>query len=242
MTYLDIEKVDGSGTPIVFIHGWLGSIESWNFIRQNFELENPMVFYSQRCHGQSECRDFDIEDLANDLEQVTEELEKPILIGHSLGGMTALKYSTISDNFSKLLLLSTSASTPEPRYKSTEFFSEKLGEMPRRKWAELITDNYAEDADQKLKEMSTKELIQADKEALENGLQAMINYNIRNELDDELALVISGINDNAIPREQTKDLSKILNCKHKQIETSHLMLQEKPKEIAQMIEEFVDDV
>ena len=241
MTDLEIEKIEGEGTPIVFIHGWMGSKESWKQVREELDLENPMIFYSQRCHGESGCKDFSIEDLAHDLEQITEELEEPILVGHSMGGMTSLAYSTISDNFSGLLLLATCSSTPEPKYKSPSFFLEKLGEMARQKWAEMITDNYAEDADPELRNFSIKELLEADKDPLVKGLKAMIDYDVRDQLEEEKALVVAGKNDKTIPKKQGEKVAELLNCSYREIDSTHLMLQETPEKIAEITEEFVED-
>ncbi len=239
MVKLEVEKVEGEGSPLVFIHGWLGSKESWNQVRDRLDLENPMIFYSQRCHGNSETKKFDIEDLANDLKKITEELEKPILIGHSLGGMTALKYSTMSDNYSGLILFGTCASTPEPKHESVKYFLNKLGEIPKRKWSEMITDNYAENADQELRDQSIKELQESDKKPLKTGLQAMINYDVSQNIETENGLAVAGTGDNAIRTKQVKELSDSLNCDYQEINSTHLMLQEKPREVAEIIEEFV---
>ena len=240
MIDLEVEKVEGTGTPVVFIHGWMGSKESWKQVRENLELDNPMIFYSQRCHGRSECSGFSIEDLAHDLEQITEELDDPILVGHSMGGMTALTYSTVSENFSGMLLLATCASTPEPKYRSPSFFLEKLGDMARQKWAEMITDNYAENADPEIREFSISELIQADRKPLVKGLKAMIDYDVRERLQDENALVVAGRNDNTIPKKQAEEVAELLNCEYREIDATHLMLQETPGKIAEITEEFTE--
>lgn len=239
MVELEVEKVEGNGTPLVFIHGWLGSKESWSTVRSKLDIDNPLVFYSQRCHGESSCESFKMDDLAKDLETVTENLNEPILIGHSLGGMTALKYSTISDNYSSLLLFGTCASTPKPKYKSVKYFLDNLGKIPRKKWAEMITDNYAENANQKLKDLSITELCKSDKKTLKIGLQAMNNYNVCQSIKDEEALVVAGSGDQAVQRKQAKHLSELLNCKHMEINTTHLMLQEKPIKASNIIENFV---
>lgn len=239
MVELDVEVIKGKGTPLIFIHGWLGSKESWSMVRDRLNIQNPLIFYSQRCHGESGCESFDIEDLAEDLKLITEDFHNPILIGHSLGGMTALKYSTISDNYSGLILFGTCASTPNPKYKSVKYFLDKLEEIPRKNWAEMITDNYAENADQKLREQSIEELCNSDIRVLEDGLKAMINYDVSQNIENEEALVIAGNEDNAIQKQQVKKLSGLLNCKYLEIDATHLMLQETPEKIADIIEDSI---
>jgi pimeloyl-ACP methyl ester carboxylesterase len=235
---LDIEEIEGTGTPIVFVHGWLGSKNSWDQVRDEPGLENPQIFYSQRCHGDSGCQEFLIEDLASDLEEITEELEKPVIVGHSMGGMTALKYSTMSDNFSGLVLLGTCASTPKPNYESPQYFLDMLGDIARDKWAGLIADNYAEGS-QKMREQSFRELLDADTEPITNGLKAMIEYDVTNELEKENAIVVAGEKDGAIKPEQSRKVSDLLDCEFKLIDSSHLMLQERPEKIAEIIEDLV---
>ncbi|MFB6147508.1 MAG: alpha/beta fold hydrolase, partial [Candidatus Nanohaloarchaea archaeon] len=145
---ISYRTVEGDGTPLVFIHGWLGSKESWRQVEKELDLENPMVFYDQRCHGNSSCSKFDFDDLAEDLEQLLEMLgvEEPVLVGHSMGGMVALKYAAEKE-VSGLCLLGTSAETPEPDNHSPRFFLEKFGSMDRRAWAMEIVKNYAPDID-----------------------------------------------------------------------------------------------
>lgn len=236
---LKAEEVTGEGTPVIFVHGWLGSRESWTQVRAELELENPLVFYDQRCHGDSSCSKFLIEDLAKDLGKIIQKMDnEPVLVGHSMGGMAALKYASTENSYSGLILLGTCASTPRPKYRSPEFFLEKLGKMARTKWAEMIADNYAEDSTE-VRKGALQELKEAGKEPVINGLKAMINYDVRESLGEENAVVIAGKKDSAIPVEQGRELSKSLGCTLEIIDSSHLMLQEEPSKVAKKIEEFV---
>lgn len=235
---LKVEKIPGEGTPIVFVHGWLGSKESWSQVKEELEIDNPLIFYDQRCHGESPCSNFRIEDLAEDLGKVISELdEEPFIVGHSMGGMTALQYSTKNDNYCGLVLLGTCASTPRPKYRSPKFFLEKLEELARDTWAEMIADNYAEDSPE-VREGAVQELKNAGRKPVVYGLKAMIAYDVRDELSDENAKVVAGEKDSAIPVEQCRELSELLNCDLEVINSSHLMLQETPEKIAEIIDVF----
>lgn len=181
-----------------------------------------------------------MEDLASDLEDITEDLEKPLIVDHSMGGMTALKYSTMSDNFSGLVLFGTCASTPRPSYRSPQYFLDMLGDMAREKWAGLIADNYAE-GNEEMREQSFRELLNADLKPIRYGLKAMIEYDVTGELREENAVVVAGEKDGAIKPEQSRELSELLDCEFRLIDSSHLMLQEKPEEVAEIIEEFVEN-
>lgn len=237
---LDIERLHGNGDPVIFIHGWLGSKDSWEKVREELELENPLIFYDQRCHGDSLCSNFKIEDLAEDLGEIISGLDQePFIVGHSMGGMTALQYATENDNYKGLVLLGTCASTPRPKYRSPKFFLEKLGELARETWAEMIADNYAEDSP-KVREGAVHELKNAGKNPVVYGLKAMIDYDVRDKLEDETALVIAGEKDSAITVKQCRELSELLESDLEVVESSHLMLQEAPEKVASKVEDFLE--
>ncbi|KZC97254.1 MULTISPECIES: alpha/beta hydrolase [Thalassospira] len=88
-----------SKTPIVFVHGAFTGAWCWNehfltwFADQGFET----ISFSLRGHGGSGGRDLrslaSIDDYVEDLETVVDTLgQKPILIGHSMGGYIIQKY------------------------------------------------------------------------------------------------------------------------------------------------------
>ncbi len=103
---------------IVFLNGVFHGKESWvkqyrdKFLKQNYRL----VFLDYRDCGRSVCTEtnqssFGVTDIYQDILQVIRqlELEKPALIGYSLGGLFALDLVTLyPQNFSKLILLNTS--------------------------------------------------------------------------------------------------------------------------------------
>lgn len=238
---------DGKRPEIVFIHGWLGSKEFWNYIEPYLDIENKKIFYDQRCHGESSCSKFNIETLAEDLHELVEELslENPVLVGHSMGGMVALQYAANYSNFFGLCLLATSASTPDPENKSVKYFLEKFDERDRRQWADEITENYVKGSDkQDIKEMTRKELVKADEKPVRYGLHAMIDYDVTDEFENftKPAVVVAGDKDGAITREKSEEVADLLNCKLETVDTTHQMLPEAPKKVAKIIEKIVKPV
>lgn len=86
----------------------------WNSQIEFFSKKYTVITYDQRGHGISDKpkADYSIETLSNDLYCLIEELnlEKVILVGHSMGGMTALTFAlNHPDKVSKLVLVGTSA-------------------------------------------------------------------------------------------------------------------------------------
>ena len=87
----------GQGQPFVILHGFLGMGDNWKtlgtkFSEQGFEVH----LVDQRNHGRSfHHKDFNYEVLVEDLKQYCElhQLENIILLGHSMGGKTAMLFS-----------------------------------------------------------------------------------------------------------------------------------------------------
>ncbi len=87
----------GSGKPIVILHGLFGSSDNWvSFARQISELLPYEVYtVDLRNHGRSPHHSsFAMEALVEDLNDFLSQndIESPILMGHSLGGKIILNY------------------------------------------------------------------------------------------------------------------------------------------------------
>lgn len=88
----------GEGTPFVILHGFLGMGDNWKTLGRKFSESNfEMHLVDQRNHGRSFHDDnFDYELMADDLKHYYDEnnLENTILLGHSMGGKTAMLFAT----------------------------------------------------------------------------------------------------------------------------------------------------
>ncbi|MDR7087730.1 pimeloyl-ACP methyl ester carboxylesterase [Aeromicrobium panaciterrae] len=85
-------------TPtVVFIHGWVETLDVWHYQRLALRDKVRMVFLDQRSHGlsgRSHVDNSSIDQLADDLNTVLSELVPRgpiILVGHSLGGMAIME-------------------------------------------------------------------------------------------------------------------------------------------------------
>jgi pimeloyl-ACP methyl ester carboxylesterase len=102
-------KIIGQGTPFVILHGFLGMGDNWKTLGNKFaDAGFEMHLIDQRNHGRSFHDDaFNYEVLAEDLKTYCEEnnLEEIILLGHSMGGKTAMLFATeYPELVSKLLV------------------------------------------------------------------------------------------------------------------------------------------
>ena len=89
-------KVVGEGQPVIILHGLFGSLDNWMTLAKAWSEEYKVWILDQRNHGQSPHTDeFSYELMANDLNYFIEEYEikNPIVIGHSMGGKTAMRFA-----------------------------------------------------------------------------------------------------------------------------------------------------
>jgi pimeloyl-ACP methyl ester carboxylesterase len=89
-------KEIGEGKPLVILHGLFGTSDNWQTHAKKLGEYFRVILVDQRNHGHSPwSEDFTYEHLADDLERliVHLEIEQFILIGHSMGGKTAMYYS-----------------------------------------------------------------------------------------------------------------------------------------------------
>ncbi|GGI56600.1 alpha/beta fold hydrolase [Winogradskyella haliclonae] len=88
----------GSGKPFIILHGFLGMGDNWKTLSRQFaELDYEMHLVDQRNHGRSfHSEDFDYELMVEDLKAYCDahHLKDIILLGHSMGGKTAMSFAT----------------------------------------------------------------------------------------------------------------------------------------------------
>lgn len=89
-------KEYGSGKPLVILHGLFGSLDNWFSLAKSFAENRHVYLLDQRNHGQSPHTDtHTYDEMAEDLFGFFQEhgLRDAVLIGHSMGGKTAMKFA-----------------------------------------------------------------------------------------------------------------------------------------------------
>jgi esterase len=99
-----------TGPAIVILHGVFGSSDNWLTISKAITAKGYRVFaLDQRNHGQSpRADDHDYQNMASDLHEflIDQGLEKPILVGHSMGGKAVMQYAmSYPGTFAKLVVV-----------------------------------------------------------------------------------------------------------------------------------------
>src|SRR5437763_1005250 len=102
-------RQSGQGQPLFILHGLLGSSDNWFTLAKKFSETFSVYLIDQRNHGQSPHSDeFDYKVMTEDLEEFIRDhhLENPHIIGHSMGGKTAMNFAVKNpDEVSKLIVV-----------------------------------------------------------------------------------------------------------------------------------------
>ena len=89
-------RQSGQGAPLIILHGLFGSSDNWYSLAKVFAEHFTVYVVDQRNHGQSpHSAEFDYKLLTEDLEEFIREyaIEKPVIMGHSMGGKTAMNFA-----------------------------------------------------------------------------------------------------------------------------------------------------
>ncbi len=89
-------RKEGSGPPLVIVHGLYGSSDNWVNIGKRLAEKHTVYMVDQRNHGRSPFANLHtFNDLRNDLEEFFEKhnIEKATLLGHSMGGKAAMWFA-----------------------------------------------------------------------------------------------------------------------------------------------------
>lgn len=99
-------RIYGRGEPLLILHGLFGMGDNWITLAKQFAENYEVHVIDQRNHGQSFHSDsWTYQDMVSDLENYMDahQLERVNLLGHSMGGKTAMCFASM--NPSKVLKL-----------------------------------------------------------------------------------------------------------------------------------------
>lgn len=101
-------KKTGQGEPLIILHGLFGSADNWFSIARELESDFTLFLIDQRNHGDSpQSEDWDYDVMAEDLKEFMEDqkIESAFLMGHSMGGKTAMNFAIrYPEKVSKLIV------------------------------------------------------------------------------------------------------------------------------------------
>ena len=89
-------KKYGTGPTLIILHGVFGSSDNWKTLANQLKNTFRVYLVDQRNHGLSPHSDeFNYQVMTDDLKELLydEKIEKCILLGHSMGGKTAMNFA-----------------------------------------------------------------------------------------------------------------------------------------------------
>ena len=240
----------GSGTPLVLVHGFLGSSDMWipqvNYLKEDFRVIVPALPGFGKSNRIKSCDS--IECMAK---AILESLElKKIhnfnLLGHSMGGMIAQEMTKlVGKKILKLICYGTGPRGSIPgRFETIDQSREKLKTNGLESTAHRIAKTWFIKEDKaKYFYLCDEAAKQTSIEAADNGLVAMKNWSGVDNLKDikNKTLIIWGDKDKAYNYNQVETLNNnIPNSELKVIEgCSHNVHLEKPDAFNKTITEFL---
>tara|TARA_B100000795_G_C22804811_1_gene444168 strand:+ start:3891 stop:4661 length:771 start_codon:yes stop_codon:yes gene_type:complete len=112
--------IKGKGAPLLILHGYFGMSDNWKSLGNQFSEKYQVHLIDQRNHGRSFHADaFSYEVLVDDLYQYIQhhQLEGIYLIGHSMGGKTAMLFAiTYPELVDKLIIVDISPKEYQPHH------------------------------------------------------------------------------------------------------------------------------
>tara|TARA_B110001452_G_scaffold178434_1_gene149704 strand:- start:26 stop:784 length:759 start_codon:yes stop_codon:yes gene_type:complete len=240
----------GSGTPLVLVHGFLGSSDMWKpqikFFKDNFRVIVPALPGFGNSNAISSCDS--IECMAKAILNLLDrkKLKKFNLLGHSMGGMIVQEMVKIEgEKISKLICYGTGPRGNIPgRFETIDQSREKLKINGLKDTAYRIAKTwFVEEEKANYFYLCEEAEKQTSIEAADNGLVAMKNWdgvknlkNIKNE-----TLIVWGDQDKAYNFNQVETLNdNIPNSFLKIIKgCSHNVHLEKPEEFNIIVEDFL---
>ena len=143
--------IKGEGKPLLILHGYFGMSDNWKTIGNQFSEDFEVHLIDQRNHGRSFHEDeFNYEVLVEDLHNYIQhyQLEKVNIIGHSMGGKTAMLFAvTYPELVDKLIIVDISPRMYQPHHNailaglnSIDFSVQNTRTLVDKKLAELIPE------------------------------------------------------------------------------------------------------
>ncbi len=179
-------KILGQGKPLLILHGFLGMLDNWKTLGNEFASRGFQVhLIDQRNHGKSFHSElFNYELLANDIKHYINHhnLSRVSIIGHSMGGKTAMFFAIAYPELINRILIADIAPKyypPHHDYILEGLSAIDFNRLKSRKEADEILSGYVTDAGTRQFLLKNLYRISKDQFAFRFNLQALIK-NVEN--------------------------------------------------------------
>ena len=249
---LNFKKV-GEGEPLVILHGLFGSLDNWMSLAKKLGDHFEVFIVDARNHGQStHSEDFNYDVMADDLYEflLQNDIVDPIILGHSMGGKTALQFAMNYPNkLEKLIvadiapktytvhhttiiegMLSLDFDVIKTRKKADEQLSTFIGDVSTRQF--LLKNLYWADKE-RLAWKFNLSTINKNIEVIGQGLENISTF-------EKPTLFVRGEKSNYITPKDYAPIKNIFpNAVINSLESGHWVHAEKPAEFLQILNSFL---
>ena len=247
-------RESGEGQPLIILHGLFGSSDNWMSVTKELALTYKVYVLDARNHGQSPHDDVhSYETMAADLKEFIDDhkIENPILIGHSMGGKTIMRFAAEYKNSAdKIIVVDISPRSYGRHHQDilAGFNAINLNTLQSRNEADATLSKYIGDAGVRM--FLLKSLYRTS----EGTFQWRINLSVLEDQIDNIGEALPAnahidiptlfIRGSASGYIEDKDIAIIeQHFTHYTLETvqdaSHFVHAEKPKEVIALIDTFI---
>lgn len=144
-------KVYGEGSPLLILHGFMGSLDNWHTLASQFGKTHKVYAIDQRNHGKSgHSSKHTLALMVSDVKLFIEThgLNKVSIIGHSMGGKVAMQFALDYPHLVDKLIMVDIAPKQYKRGHDDVFqaiFSVELSKIESRKQAEQMMEPHVPD-------------------------------------------------------------------------------------------------
>lgn len=243
----------GHGQPFIILHGLMGSSDNWLTQAKMLAGQYHIYMVDQRNHGLSPQSDeFDYRVLANDLKEFIQEhkLERPIVLGHSMGGKAAMNFAISNPEMLDRLIIVDIAPKAYPVHHDSIVEGLKaipINSLQSRNEADKILSEYVPESD--VRQFLLKNLLRKP----EGGFTWKINLLVIDKNLEQISadiqfpgtyqghtLFVRGVHSHYVKDEDRQRIKSLFpNSTLVTMDTGHWVQAEKPQEFVEVVRNFL---
>jgi pimeloyl-ACP methyl ester carboxylesterase len=233
-------REEGSGPPIIFVHGWAATRRFWEGSTRQLAEGYRTISIDLRGHGASDKQkglDYSFARMTRDILELVDNLgiSAPIMVGHSLGGLISAHCASDTGS-SGLVLTGVSKKIQVPIM--------RLRILMKMRWLaeKLVTPRmFAPGVDEKLLDFVRNESARSSAGVLVEVMKQTVGSELPTHLGNLKIpiLVVAGEFDSLVPMAGQQRMARELEGKFDVVEgAGHNLMLEKPDEFVRILREF----
>jgi len=241
---------------IIFIHGIASTSETFINQIKIFKKNYSIISIDLPGYGKSKkLKDTSISNYAHAVYEflLSKNINKPILIGHSLGGMIVQEIITKHTNYAKASILVATSSkfgsndlSWQNNFINTRLKPLEEGKSMKDISVKAVTNIIGSNKNHKIITFASNIMASISKNTYKSAILSLIGFDLRHKLINIAipTLLISGDEDKQAPAKTMKSMSKnIKNSQYLEIKNcGHLIHLEKPEIFNKSIKEFISNL